>query len=469
MSNAVVTSMTFDLRQLLEENAGEGPALHERFMNRDKVRMLRAISFDRRYVRGDGCYLFDREGRRYLDFLAGFGVFALGRNHPVVRSALRDALDLELPSLVQMDSPPLAGLLARALVERAPEGLERVLFTNAGAETVESALKFARAATGRSRIVYCDHAFHGLTLGALSVNGGAEFRRGFGPLLPGCASVPFGDAAALERELRRGDVAAFIVEPIQGKGVNLAPEDYWLQAGEFCRRYGTLLIADEVQTGLGRTGRLLALEHWGIRPDIVTLSKALSGGYIPVGALLCSSRILERVYGSMDRAEVHSSTFEQNALAMVAGLATLSVIEDEHLVARAESTGEALMGRLQPLVERYELFHSVRGKGLMVGLVFGEPSSRRLRAEFRALEFVRTGLFAQLVVGPLFTRHRVLTQVAADKMNVVKILPPLVCGEEEIDWFVGALDDVLRAVHEHPASALGLGLRLAKGALSRAG
>lgn len=458
--------MSFELRDVLERRAGEQLALYGRNVNPQLVRVLKTIGFDREYVRAEGCYLFDAHGVRYLDFLAGFGVFALGRNHPVVKKALHDALDADLASLVQMDSPLLAGVLAEELLKRMHPGMGRVFFTNSGAEAVEAALKFTRYATKRRRILYCDHAFHGLTYGALSVNGGKEFRKGFGPYLPGVDEVPFGDADALESALRSRDVAAFVVEPIQGKGVNVAPRAYWDAVQELCHRYGTLLVVDEVQTGLGRTGRMWAHEHWGCVPDVVTVSKALSGGYVPVGAMICSTEVSDSVYSSMERALVHSSTFKNNALAMVAGLATLQTIDDEDLVDRARVTGDAIAKALAPLLDKHDLFQLVRGEGLMVGLVFGEPTGGGARARFKMLELAHKGLFSQLVVGPLFQRHHILTQVAGDSMNVVKLLPPLVAGQDEVDTFVEALDDVLTSARKSSA-LLGLATTLTKGALRR--
>ncbi len=458
--------MAFDLQALIERRRDENFQLYARHINPQLVRVLRATGFDRRWVRGEGCYLYDDEGHRYLDLLAGFGVFGLGRSHPVLRGALHEALDAELANLVQLDAPLLAGIAAEELLARCHPGLKRVFFTSSGTESVEAALKFARYATGRSRVCYADHAFHGLTLGSLSVNGGSEFRKGFGPLLPG-AMVAFGDAEALERELAQRDVAAFIVEPIQGKTVNLAPASYWDSVQQLCRRFGTLLVVDEVQSGLGRTGRMWAHEHWGVVPDIMTLSKALSGGFVPVGAMLCSEEVSDKVYSSMDRAVVHSTTFKNNALAMVAALATLQTIDDEELVDRARLMGDAFEKALVPLVEKYELLHSVRGKGLMIGLQFGEPHGLRMRARYRAVEAARSGLFSQLVVGPLFQRHRILTQVAADGVNVVKLLPPLVIGQEDVDWFVGALDDVLADAHSSSSLLFEFGKTLARGSLRR--
>lgn len=459
--------MPFDLHKVLEERQGDNFRLHSEYTSPQLPRVLKTLGFDRFYVRGEGCYLYDSTGQRYLDLLAGFGVFALGRAHPAIKQALHEAIDADLPNLVQMDCALLPGLLAEALVARAHPGIERVFFTNSGAEAIETTIKFARHATGRSRIVFCDHAFHGLTTGALALNGGKEFRDGFTPLLPDCVAIPFGDIDALARALRGGEVAAFVVEPIQGKGVNLAPDAYWPAAQELCRRHGTLLAIDEVQTGLGRTGKLFAHEHWGLQPDIITLSKALSGGFVPVGAMMSSAAVFDSVYSSMERAVVHSSTFSTNQLAMVAGLATLAALDDEDIVDRARRTGDAFVKALEPLVERYELLHQVRGKGLMIGLELGPPTSRSLRIQWRAVETMRTALFSQMIVVPLFHHHRILTQVAADNMNVVKLLPPLIAGEAEVDYFVGALDDVLAQAHHGSGLVFQFGATVAKSALRR--
>ena len=461
--------MTFDLAGLLESRRGENFRLHAQYLSPQLPRVLGTLGFDRFYTRGEGCYLYDADDRRYLDFLSGFGVYALGRSHPTVLDALHQALDANLPNLVQLDCALLPGVLAEALVAKAHPGIERVFFTNSGAEAVETAIKFARRATGRNRILYADHAFHGLTTGALSLNGGKEFRNGFGKLLPGVDCVPFGDLDALRRELRRRDVAALVVEPIQGKGVNVAADEFWPAAEELCREYKTLLVMDEIQAGMGRTGRFFCHEHWGIQPDIITMSKALSGGYIPVGATLCSAKISDSVFSSMDRAVVHSSTFSTNQLAMVAGLATLHAFDEEDIVDRARRTGDLFAKALAPLVERHEFLHGVRGKGLMIGLVFGPPTSRALRMRWRAVETMRTALFSQLVVVPLFHRHGIITQVAADGVNVVKLLPPLIAGEDEVDYFVAALDDVLTSAEQGSSLFFEVGRTMARGAMRRTG
>src|ERR1035441_8923728 len=276
--------MDFDLPSLLAAHRGDGYELYGKYLNPQQPKVLHTIGFDKVYERAEGAYLYDAEGNQYADFLAGFGVFAAGRNHPVIRKALHDALDAQLADWTQFDCGPLPGLLAEQLLAKAP-GLDRVFFCSSGTEAVESALKFARYATGRSRVIYCDHAFHGLTTGSLSVNGAAEFRQGFDPLLPD-ARIPFGSLDALEAELRKGGVAALIVEPIQGKGVHVAPPGYLAGARALLHDHGALLICDEVQTGLGRTGRFFAYQHDNVEPDIVHVAKKRSGGFGPPAAAL---------------------------------------------------------------------------------------------------------------------------------------------------------------------------------------
>lgn len=444
----------FDLGALLEAHGGARYALHRRLLNPQLPRMLHAIGFDKVYQRAEGCHLYDADGADYLDMLAGFGVFALGRHHPVVRQALHDVLDADLPDMVQFDAPVLAGPLAQALLAKAPH-LERVYFGNSGTEAVEAALKFARRATGRRRILYADHAFHGLTVGSLSVNGAREFRRGFGPLLPDSA-VPFGDLDALKRRLRRGDVAGLLVEPVQGKGVAVAPAGYLAAAQDMLHECGALLIADEVQCGIGRTGEFFAFQHDGVEPDLVATAKALSGGYVPVGATLGRDWIFRKVYSSIDKVLVHDSTFGSNNQAMAAGLATLHVLETEGLVENARKMGDLMQARLLDMAERYDLIGEIRGRGLMIGIEFGRPRDWRLRSSWTALQLVRKGLFAQTVVHALFHRHRILTQVSGDHVEVIKLIPPLIIGEQEVDRFIDAFDDVMAEAHRSATWGTGL-------------
>jgi ornithine--oxo-acid transaminase len=447
------------IRELLETHAGEDYELYARSINPQFMRVLRTIGFDRVWSRAEGQYLYDRDGNRYLDLLGGFGMFNVGRNNARVRDALIETLELETPGSVQLGVSLLPGLLAGELLKRTPDRLERVLFTNSGTEAVEATLKLGRAATGRSRVVSAAQGFHGLTLGSLSANGDSHFVERFGPLLPGFSQVPFGDLDALERELRREDVALFLVEPVQGKGVNLPPEGYLEGAQELCRRYGTLFAVDEVQTGFGRTGKLFAFEHWQLEPDLVPVAKSLSGGYVPVGALLMSSRVYDGVFDSLEHSVSHGSTFAPNDLAMAAGLATLRELDEQGLVERSARLGELLLERTRSLVEEHEVVRDVRGLGLMWAIEFGEPGSGSLA--WRVMERMQAGLFAQLVVVPMFTRHRILSQVAGHDLPVVKGLPPLVLDEEDINRFAEALDAVI-AKAGRPARVAGLALRAAR-------
>ncbi len=436
-----MSSDGIDLRGLLKARGDERYALHAQYGNPQLGRTLHAIGFDKTYVRAEGAYLYDEAGDEYLDMLSGFGVFALGRHHPAIRQALHDVIDADLADLTQFDAPPLAGLLAEALVAKVPH-LDRVYFSNSGTEAVEAALKFARYATRRRRILYCDHAFHGLTAGSLSINGAKEFRAGFEPLLPDTA-IGFGDLAGLHRELRKGDVAGLIVEPIQGKGVAVAPPGFLREAQRLLHEHKALLIADEVQTGIGRTGDFFAFEHDGVEPDLVAAAKPLSGGYIPIGATIGRDWIWQKVFSSMDRVLVHDSTFGSNAQAMAAGLATLHVFEAEDVVGNARRVGDALRSRLAELQGRYDFIADVRGRGLMIGIEFGRPSSLKLRAGWTALQAARKGLFAQTVVNALFHKHRILTQVSGDHLEVIKLIPPLTIGEREVDRFVDGFVDVM--------------------------
>ena len=435
--------MAFSVAQLIENRQGEQYALHKHYINPSLARVQAIIGFDKNYIRGEGAYLWDDQGNCYLDLLSGYSVFNLGRGHPLIKQAIEEVLALDRPNLIKMDCPLLAGLLAEELVKRMPAGLDAVFFANSGADAVDTALKFARAATKRPRVVYLDHAFHGLTLGTLAVNGGKEFRKGFEPLLVGFEAVAMNDLAALEKQLRGEDVAAFIVEPIQGKGVYIPTDSYLPEAQRLCRKYRTLFICDEVQVGMGRTGRFLCSEHWGLEPDIVTLSKSLGGGYIPVSATITRRKIHDATFSRLDRCQVHSTTFGQNELAMAAGLAALHVLDEERLVERAATMGEKLLSGLANLQERYEMIADVRGKGLMIGIEFKAPRSLGLHAAWSAAETAQKGLFAELVVMALMREHHILTQVAGPDVNIIKLLPPLIIGEKEVEMIVAAFDVVM--------------------------
>ena len=334
--------MAFDLKEIVAARLGENYQLHERHLNRTLVAAQRVIGFDKVYARAEGAYLYDMDNAAYLDFLSGYSVFNIGRNHPAVQKAIRDVLDLDLPNMVQMDCSLLSGLLAEALTKRTPKHLDAVFFCNSGTEAMEGALKFARAATQRPRVFSLGGAFHGLSLGSLSLMGCESFTEGFGPLMEGFdGRIALDDLATLERELAKRDVAAFVIEPVQGKGVNYPRGDFFNRAQELCRKYGTLFICDEIQTGLGRTGKMFGFEHWNLEPDIITLAKTLSGGYVPCGAIVARREIYQKTFSRMDRCVVHSTTFGRNNLAMACGLAALEVLDDEKLIENSARMGAA--------------------------------------------------------------------------------------------------------------------------------
>lgn len=453
------------IREIIDARTGEEMTLNDRFLNPQMGRILRTLGFDKVWTGGEGAHLIDSRGDRYLDMFGGYGVFAIGRNHPDAIAAVEEVMAARTGNLPQLGVTLLEGVLAEQLLARAPGSVGAMIPANTGTEAVEAAIKVARAASGRTRVVYAEHAFHGLTLGSLSLNGNAEFRDGFGPLLPGCEPVAFGDLDALERELARGDVAAFVVEPVQGKGVNLPPEGYLLGAQRLCRDAGALFVCDEVQTGLGRTGRFLALEHAELEPDIVCLAKALSGGLVPIGAVLVSRRAFEKVFDGMERAVRHGSTFGGNDLAAAAALATLGVLDREDLIARSERLGALLLELTAPLAERYEVVREVRGLGLMWAIELGPPAGRVRRSLWDAVERRQAGLFSQLVTVPLFRDHKILCQVAGHSMNTIKALPALVIEEEEIRRFAAALEETVAAAERYPSSMARFGLRM----LPRAG
>src|SRR2546423_2827707 len=322
--------MSLDLKEIIAARLGENYQLHKRHVNPTLVQAQRVIRFDKIYARAEGAYLYDMDNQPYLDFLSGYSVFNIGRNHPIVKQAIRDVLDLDLPNMVQMDCSLLSGLLAEALTKRTPSHLNAVFFCNSGTEAMEGALKFARAATGRKRAVSLASAFHGLSLGSLSLMGCESFTEGFGPLMEGFdARVPLDDIEALDRQFGSRDVAAFVIETVQGKGCQTSNTDFLVRAQELCRKYGTLLISDEVQTGLGRTGKMFGFQHWNLEPDIITLAKTLSGGYVACGAIVNRRGIYQKTFSRMDRCGVHLTTFGRQKLAGGCGVCAFEEVESE--------------------------------------------------------------------------------------------------------------------------------------------
>jgi ornithine--oxo-acid transaminase len=438
-------------------------ARYAQCVNPQWVRLLGLLEMDVRYERCVGAELFTADGHRIVDFLSGYCVHNVGHNHPQVVEALQRELARCGPAMIQTHVADLAGELAERLCERAGGRLNKAFFASSGSEGVEAAIKFARAHTRRAGILAAEHAFHGLTCGALSLMSDEFWREGFGPLLPETKTIPFGSLEALERELNSKRFAAFIVEPIQSEaGVRVPDADYLRNAESLCRRYGTLFVLDEVQTGMYRTGTFLAAHQFGVEPDMVVLAKALSGGLVPVGAVLMTDKICDSVYSSLPRAFVHTSTFSENSLAMRAGLATLEVLDRERLGPRATQAGKYLREHLIGALREFEMVKEVRGLGLLMGIEFQAPKQLRLRIPYEAFGAIHGGMFGQILVMRLFRDFGFLTQVCGNNFMVLKVAPPLVVEEAQMDGFVAAVRSVVELADSAGAfwsEALGLARR----------
>lgn len=433
---------------------------------------------ERVFSHGEGCWLTDLDGRRYLDFVAGYGCLNSGHNHPAITQALQTYLQQQFPTFIQYISAPLhTSLLAKRLADLAPGDLQRVFFSNSGTEAVEAALKLALAASDKRTVLYCDNGYHGKTLGALSVTGRAKHRTPFEPLLPRCDSLPFGDLDALRQRLEQGDVAALIIEPIQGEGgVILPPDGYLAGVRSLCDQFDCLWILDEIQTGLGRTGKLFACDWEATAPDIMVLSKSLSGGMVPIGATLSREAVWQRAYGDIDSFALHTSTFGGNNFAAAAALAALDVLEHDGLTANAAEVGAQLHEGLQRIAARHPFIKAVRGRGLMLAIEFhnsmagaiealvrdmagripGQAAAtyrmlsakarQHLEAAMAELEQSLEDMFVLRLMTKLSQDHNILTFVTANNNRVMRIQPPLVLSSAEatrfLDAFAAVCDDL---------------------------
>lgn len=443
MSDRKIASELKGIRGALSLDRAQARELYSRYVNPGLSKMLAVLGFDRNFVRAEGIFVYDEEGAEYLDFLGGYGSLPLGHNPPEVLEAIE--MVKERPGFLQATTSSLPAALAHDLALITPGALQRSFFSNSGAESVEAALKLARASTGKHGFVYCTGAFHGKTFGALSVSGREKYKRPFMPLLPGAREIPFGDLDALETELRKGDCAAFIVEPVQGEaGVIVPPPGFLKGARELTRRYGALLILDEVQTGLGRTGLMFACQHEDVVPDVLCLAKALGGGVMPIGATIATEEVWDRAYGSLGKALLHTSTFGGGSRACAAALAAIQAIVERDLPRRAGEMGAYLLEGLKRLKEKHPLIRDVRGKGLLVGIEF-ESSAGSLgdMLTFGMLSRVTEEYLASLVAGKLLNEYRVITAYTLNNPNVMRLEPPLTVEKSQIDYVLKALDEIL--------------------------
>jgi putrescine aminotransferase len=430
------------LREAMELSREQNRDNHRNFINPELVNLMGLLNFDKCFVKAQGTSIWDKDGDEYLDFLGGYGALNLGHNHSEIIAAVE--MVQEFPNLLQAALNPLAGALARNLALFTPGELQYSFFGNSGAEAVEGALKLARASTGRTKFISCEGSFHGKSFGALSVTGREKYRKPFAPLLPGVEFIPFGDADALERALSQNDVAAFIVEPIQGEGGIIVPPDGYLKkVRDICTKYNTLLIVDEIQTGFGRTGKMFACEDEGIVPDVLCLSKSFGGGVMTLAAYTTTEKVWKKAYGTIEKATLHTSTFGGNSRAAAAGIATLEILFRDDLSRQAAEKGDYLMKGLQQLQEKYPFLKEVRGRGLLIGLEFAQPEKGLLnKLTGGKVEQLASEYLGAMVAGELLNKHRIITAYTLNNPNVIRLEPPLTVSYEQLDTLLTALDGI---------------------------
>lgn len=443
--NASVISpdLIISLENSLKLNRNEARSLHKNYGNSSLVTLMGLLNFDRQFVRAEGTRVWDSDGTAYLDFLGGYGSLNIGHNHPRVIEAIERVR--QIPNILPASLPTFAGALLHNLAVITPGRLKRSFLCNSGAEAVEGALKMARAATGRKAFIYCQNSFHGKSYGALSVTGREKYRKSFEPLLPECVEVPFGDNKALRQALKSHQAAAFIVEPIQGEGgVNLPPDGYLATAARDCRENGTLFIADEIQTGFGRTGKMFACQHDNVEPDIMCLAKSLGGGIMPIGAFITTEEIWQKAYGTIEKATLHTSTFSGNTWAAAAGIAAIEVLLDEELDVAAAQNGSYFISGLRELQNKYSLIKEVRGRGLLIGLECNQLGGLTNKATLGLATKLSNEYLGSMVAGELLNRHHIITAYTLNNPNVIRLEPPLTVTREDVDYVLNALDSVLK-------------------------
>ncbi|MBS3068270.1 putrescine aminotransferase [Candidatus Micrarchaeota archaeon] len=379
---------------------------------------------------GQGSIIKDIMGRKYIDFLGGYGIYNMGIRHPKIVKAVEMQLR-RMPLNSQELLEPLRGALAQLLGELAPGDLQQCFFINNGTDAVEGAMKLARLYTGKSGFISTVRGFHGKSMGSLSLMGKAEYRQPFEPLLSNIHFVPFGDADELEQELTKlqavgAGIAAFVVEPVQGEaGAVVPPDDYFPRVREICDKYGILLIVDEVQTGMGRTGKTFAIEHWNVVPDIMCLGKSLGGGVMPLSAFMSSRRIWKKLE---QNPFVHSTTFGGNALACAAGIAAINVMLEEKLAEQATRKGQFLLNELAKIQKKYKkLMLDVHGKGLLIGM-----------------DFVTNNIGYEVAAG-LFKRG-ILVAGTMISAQTIRVEPALNIPDKYLKVFLDKLEETLKQI-----------------------
>jgi len=441
------------LEEALESDRARSLKRYREYVNPDLAKLLALVGYDRTFVRAEGAVVTDSDGVDYLDCLGGYGAVNLGHNHPELLAAI--ARVEQMPNLLQVAVSGLVGALGQSLAAVTPGDLKKVFLCNSGAEAVEGALKLARISTGRGGLLSTAGSFHGKSFGALSVTGRPKYQKPFGPLLPGTRTVPYGDLEALKAELETGAYAGFIVEPIQGEGgVIVPPRRYLKEAARACRKAGTLFIADEVQTGFGRTGAMFACEAEGVRPDIMALAKSLGGGVMPMGAVLATDEVWSPAYGCAENCLLHTSTFGGNARACAAALKTIEILVRDDVPAEAARKGEALLSRLRDIARDSELVVAVRGRGLLIGVEFAQP---------RFAEGLSREYMASMVASLLLEKDHIITAYTLNNPTVIRLEPPLTISDEQLE----AVGDAMERICRRYSSFYGVAAAMMSRALGR--
>jgi putrescine aminotransferase len=399
----------------------------EEYVNPALSQVLKFIGFSGVESHARGCLVWDTDGRKYLDCLGGYGTFSVGHSHPRIIAAVQEQLGKMSQSSRVLFNAPLAAL-AKKLAEVSPGELHNSFICNSGTEAAEAAIKFARITTGRAKLVSTEGAYHGKTMGALSVSGRDKYKKPFAPLIAGTVQIPFNDIAALEAAVD-SETAAVLIEPVQGEGgIHIGTDEFLRAAREVCDKHGALLVFDEVQCGLGRTGKMWGCDWAGVVPDMMLLAKALSGAIVPIGAVVAHPKVWKFWN---DNPLIHSSTFGGNPLACVAGLATLQVLEDENLVESSRVQGEKLMSKLRETQAKFpQCVREVRGRGLMIGVEFPHEDV--------------TGL----VLSGMAARDVLVVPYTFNNATVTRFEPPLMISDEEIAWAATAFEESVQQTSE---------------------
>ena len=421
-------------------------------VNPGQLHFMKLLGFHKIKVeRAEGMYYYDQNGRAILDFFGGFGSLAFGHNHPKIIEARKKFQEEKRHEIAIAFMSQYATALAHNLAACSPGDLDMVVLGSSGSEAMEAAVKVAERAAGpkRPKIVYAENSFHGKTKGVLSITDGQLYRGEF-KLVGNNVRVPFGDIDAIENAFRSDpEIGVIVLETVQGGGgiVQAAPE-FWTKLRALCDQYGVLWVADEVQCGLGRTGRFYAFEHYGVVPDVTALAKSLGGGKTAMGAMIARRDVYMKAYGTPKTAMIHAAaTFGGIGEACVTSIEALNVLYDEGLIDNAADVGDYLLDRLNAQKAKYpKIIKDVRGRGLMVGLEFQDFSQTLpmvLRPVVSVLDDKLKGSLSGFVGALLLRDYDCLVAFTEYNRNVIRLEPPLICGREHVDTFVDALDSLL--------------------------